>query len=118
MKYHVKEFRPGVFHVMDGNLPVNDQSPDGDDKPLVFRDGDIADECAKEMNLAAETAQDGARVQAEREQNEKDRAESERKQAAWDDLEREQVKHDSEHGWGKTMPGLAPGSSWSTGGAR
>lgn len=50
MRYRVKEFSPGLFHVMHGNVPLHDDSRDGDDQPLVFRDGDIAQNCANRLN--------------------------------------------------------------------
>lgn len=50
VKYKVKEFRPGLYHVMDGPTPIYDKSSDGNDKPLVFHDADAADECARKMN--------------------------------------------------------------------
>lgn len=56
MRFHVLEFRPGLFHVMDGDMPIHDKSRDGDDRPLVFRDRDVATECAKGMNLDASIA--------------------------------------------------------------
>lgn len=57
MRFRVTEFRPGLFHVIDGDVPVHDKSRNGDDKPLVFRDRDIASECAKGMNLDEEIAE-------------------------------------------------------------
>jgi len=52
MKYTVKEFRPGLWHVMAGNVPVHDGRRDGDDQPLVFTDGDTADQAAETLNKA------------------------------------------------------------------
>ena len=50
VKYKVKEFRPGLYHVMDGPTPIYGKGSDGNDKPLVFHDADAADECARKMN--------------------------------------------------------------------
>lgn len=52
-RYYVHEFMPGRYHVCDRenhNLPVHDDDRDGNDKPLNFRDGDAAAECADAMN--------------------------------------------------------------------
>lgn len=54
MKYHVKEFRLGLWHIMAGNVPVHDGSRDGDDQPLIFADGDTADEACAALNKAQE----------------------------------------------------------------
>lgn len=51
MKYRVKEFRPGLWHVVDEvGHPVYDGERDGNDQPAIFRDPDIADEAVAELN--------------------------------------------------------------------
>lgn len=52
MKYHVKEFHPGRFHVVDENqLPIYDGAPFGKDRPVIFTDEDEAQDCADRINL-------------------------------------------------------------------
>lgn len=51
MKYRVKEFKPGLFHVIDSDAhPIYDGARDGRDKPLVFRDVDDAYKCIYGLN--------------------------------------------------------------------
>lgn len=50
MKYRLKEFLPGRWHVMFGDMPIYDDKTNGDDAPLVFTDPDIAQECADKLN--------------------------------------------------------------------
>lgn len=55
MKYHVKEFRPDMWWVVDqNNHPIYDDAPEGNDSPVVFRDPDAADECAARLNSETE----------------------------------------------------------------
>lgn len=47
MKYHIKQFRPGRWHVVDeAGQPLYDDERDGNDRPLIFTDPDIAQQCA------------------------------------------------------------------------
>ena len=51
MTYRAREFRPGLWLVVDqSGQPVYDGSRDGRDKPLVFLDPDTADECVARID--------------------------------------------------------------------
>jgi len=55
-RYFMREFRPDLWHVCDrenGNQPIHDDSPFGDDKALVF-DYDNASRTIDELNLKQE----------------------------------------------------------------
>lgn len=58
MKYRLKEFRPGLWHIMEGSQPVYDHALDGQDKPLIFRDYDLAWQAMNELNLNAENKEE------------------------------------------------------------
>lgn len=51
MKYTIKEFAPDKWRVIDEtNIPIHNESRDGDDKPLIFTDYDITIECVSRLN--------------------------------------------------------------------
>lgn len=51
MKYHIKEYVRGHWHVVDeSGLPIFDGEPHGNDRPVVFTDPYIAAECAAKLN--------------------------------------------------------------------
>lgn len=63
MPYHAREFRPGLWEVVDeSGHPVYGRERDGNDKPLVFRDPDVADECAAILNAENEQPTDLKRL--------------------------------------------------------
>lgn len=49
-RFRVVEFRPGLYHVTDNKTPIHDDNQDGNDRPLVFTDIDIADTYVNELN--------------------------------------------------------------------
>lgn len=54
-EYHIKEFRPGKWHVVNrAGQPLYDDPPDAQDKPVVFIDEDIAQNCADRLNAEKE----------------------------------------------------------------
>ena len=56
MKYRLRELSLGRFHIIAPNgLPIYDDAPYGNDKPLIFRDEDSAIEVVNRMNLELET---------------------------------------------------------------
>lgn len=51
--YKVREFRPNLYHVIDKfGLPIYSKTNAGDDYALIFKDIDIAFECAEALNIA------------------------------------------------------------------
>lgn len=54
-RYYSKEFARERWHVMDRQtgLPVYDNAPDAQDKPLVFTDPDKVVEYVAELNATA-----------------------------------------------------------------
>lgn len=52
MKYYLKEFRPGKWHVCDigTHRPIYDDAPYGNDAPVIFSDEDSAYECIERLN--------------------------------------------------------------------
>ena len=50
-RYRIHAYHPGHFHVLapDG-LPIYDDSPNGDDQPIIFHDEDRAIACADRCN--------------------------------------------------------------------
>lgn len=58
MKLYVKEFAPGLFHVMKDGIPIYDDSRDGNDKPAIFIDSDTAHECMAEIQRRTSWAEE------------------------------------------------------------
>ncbi len=57
LRYFAKEFCPGRWNVCDRNnhdLPLYDDVPDGEDKPLIFKDNDRVLEFVRKINLENE----------------------------------------------------------------
>lgn len=54
--YYVKEFTRGHWHILreGSGVPVHDDSPNGDDKPIVFTDHDKVLEAVDALNTAQE----------------------------------------------------------------
>jgi hypothetical protein len=56
MRYHVKPVSfvsRSKFHVVDERgIPIHDDARYGNDKPVVFNDEDVAQECADSLNAA------------------------------------------------------------------
>ena len=50
--YYVKQLKCGDYHVckLSNHIPVYDDAPDGKDKPLVFKDEDLAIEFRDKLN--------------------------------------------------------------------
>lgn len=51
MKYCIKEYTLNHWHVVNEyEQPIYDESRNGDDKPVIFKDPDIAQQVADELN--------------------------------------------------------------------
>lgn len=51
-EYYAKEYARGRWHVIGpGGIPIYNDAPHGNDKPLIFRDEDAAEACAERCNL-------------------------------------------------------------------
>lgn len=50
-RYHIKQFARERWHVIGpSGIPLYDDAPHGRDKPLIFRDEDVALEYAERCN--------------------------------------------------------------------
>jgi hypothetical protein len=49
-RFWVKQYHRGRWHVMDGNIPIYDDAPYGNDKPIIYKDEDKAIEVAARLN--------------------------------------------------------------------
>jgi hypothetical protein len=51
-RFYLKELKSGHYHICarTNNLPIYDNSPNGDDAPLVFKDYDFALEYLQKLN--------------------------------------------------------------------
>ena len=51
-RYYAKEFFPGRWHVIGpSGIPLYDDAPYGNDKPLVWTDEDAVMDCVQQCNL-------------------------------------------------------------------
>lgn len=54
--YYIKQLKNETYHIckLSNNLPVYDDARDGNDKPLVFKDEDLAIEYRDKLNKEIE----------------------------------------------------------------